>query len=114
MEKIKVIVADDHGQNATFIATSLENVGFKCFEAASADEAIRIAKREDVKIIIANTNVDRVKAYELAKQNPDKKIIMLDGDEEDLKQASKTKNIIGIIEKPVDVSKIADIIKKIT
>jgi DNA-binding response OmpR family regulator len=113
MEKTKVIVADDHGQNATFIATSLENVGFKCFEAASADEAIKIAKKEDVGIIVANTNVDRVKAYELAKQNPDKKIIMLGGDDEDLKQASKIKNIIGIIPKPVDVSKIVELIKKI-
>jgi len=107
-------IVDDHIQIAVSVCNRLENEGFKTFQIYSGDDAEEATKKNNPDILIVDVNVDRggINGYQVAEKLPKTKILFSTGSGYDEKRVSKMKNIIGIIEKPYDTTKLLPILRK--
>jgi len=110
--KSLILVVDEHGQNATYIANFLENKGYKTLEANSGKDGVKIAKEKKPNLIIADLSLYDIEVFEFAKALSEIKILFMGKNHISEAKIANIKNSIGIIPKPVDIEKILEILKE--
>lgn len=110
---IKILVVDDNVQTAVNVAGFLSLKGFKTLEAYTFSGAIETAKKEKPSLIVADILLDKNTAYDLAEMLPNYKFILMTAYSEQINQKKKYKNILAILQKPLNNFELLVRIKKL-
>jgi DNA-binding NtrC family response regulator len=113
-EKKVIGIIDDHVQSAISLSQILENNGFKTFQAYNCSDAVKAIKEKNPDIVIVDfSSIENSEKCGLSVNLPKKKILFILNDhEEDRKKIKKYKNVIGIVEKPIDIEEVLKILRK--
>lgn len=117
-EKIKILVIDDEPDLLELYVDSFRESGFEVFSAASGEEALTIyEKNKAIKIIIADSNMDKMSGMDLLNNLKEKyqmipNFYLATGELEIKKETVIRAGGNGIFLKPFDVDEIVEIIKK--
>lgn len=111
--EIKLGIIDDHIQTAVSIAQLLEYNGFKTFQAYNLDDALKKTKKEKPDLLILDIKLGFGESgYELAKELPNQKILFITGYDVDKNKLKKFSNVIGSLEKPVNIEDLLKVVRK--
>lgn len=110
---IKILAVDDNVQTAVNVAGFLSLKGFKTLEAYTFSGAIETAKKEKPSLIIADILLDNKTGYDLVEALPDYKFILMTAYSEQMNQKKKYKNIVAILQKPLNNFELLIQIKKL-
>jgi len=105
-------IADDHIQGVNFISNELESRGFETVWAYTGKDTLKMCKENKVDLLIVDARFDGTTAFDVLKELPKQKFIIMSADENILEQAKKIKNYVGGILKPVNIDDIVALIKK--
>ena len=112
-KEYKIGIIDDHVQSAISLSNTLEYEGFKTFQAYNGEDAMKISKKENPDIFIMDIRMkDGIDGYTLAKNLDKTKLLFTSGSAVDKKKIVGIKNIIGIVEKPINTDEVLKILRK--
>jgi DNA-binding response OmpR family regulator len=109
-KKAKIAIVDDHIQTAVSISEALEYNGFDTIQAYTGKDAVKLCKAEKPDLLLLDIKMEDKDGYEVAKELPGQKIIFITGYE--LNGQKKTRNVVGILTKPIDIDKLIELVKK--
>lgn len=113
LKDIKILAVDDNVQTAVNVAGFLSLKGFKTLEAYTFSGAIETAKKEKPSLIIADILLDNKTGYDLVGALPDYPFILMTAYSEQINQKKKYKNIVAILQKPLNNFELLIQIKKL-
>lgn len=108
-KEIKILIADDHAQTATFVSGVLEFKGFKTFQAYNPKDTVSLCKKEKPDLLIFDMKMEDMAGCKITHELPNQKILFMVRSGE---KAESCRNSIGTIEKPVDPTELVSKIKK--
>lgn len=117
--KEKILVVDDEVVSTYFLKLYLTDEGFEVMDAARGDEAIEIGLSFKPQVLVTDWMLkDGKDGIDVAKtlyaQDPNLKIIFITGMASDVIEGKASQvPYLGILEKPLDLSEIAESIQKI-
>ena len=112
----KILVVDDEPDNITTVKAVMEKGGYEVVTAKSADEALKVWKKENPDLILMDIMMPGTPVKDVIPKLKDTKIVYLsvvrtsEAEKEDL---MKSKNIVGFIQKPFDINDLLTQVKKI-
>lgn len=110
---IRVFIVDDNIQLVTSISNYLENKGFKTIWAYNEDDAVKIYSLEKPSVVVLGAIFKNNTGFDIAKKIPGAKIIFVTSHPEMIQEAKKTKGFVSVIEKPVDLEGLTNIIRNL-
>ncbi len=99
----KILIVDDHIQTAVYLSNMLEYEGFKTFQAYDRDDAVKLVHEQKPDLILLDLALHKTTGFEVAKQLPQEKIMLMTGYNLEAGTISKFKNIVEIMPKPIDI-----------
>jgi two-component system chemotaxis response regulator CheY len=109
----QILIVDDVATIRQIVTAVMQSVGYKVHEAGSGEDALRLAERQRVHLVLADMNLPGMNGFDLVAKLRDLKtyraipIVMLTkgGKDEDLQRAQRV-GASGWIEKPFTPEKL--------
>ncbi|MBS3091052.1 response regulator [Candidatus Pacearchaeota archaeon] len=112
MANIKVALIGNHVDTITNMSNYLRSKGIETCWAYLGNEAVSLCKNNNPDILIMDSTMSGMGAFEAAKLLPKQKIIVMTGLSDIEFLASHIKNIVGVVKKPVDLEELEKLIRK--
>ena len=112
----KILVVDDEPDNITTVKAVMKKGGYDVVTAKSADEALKVWKKEKPDLILMDIMMPGTPVKEIIPKITNTKIAYLsvvrtsEAEKEDL---MKSKNIVDFMQKPFDINELLSKVKKI-
>ena len=107
-----IAICDDHIQTAISISQILEHEGYKTMQTYSAVDAIALCEREKPDFLILDIRLDGFSGYDVAGKLPEQKLVFITGFDINETRVKEFKNAVGVLQKPLDMEKLINIVKK--
>jgi len=107
-----IAIVGSHVDSVTALSNYLEAKGYKTCWAYLGTEAIPLCTREHPSLLIIDSTLAGMGAFEIARLMPNQKILVMTALDDLGPLASQFRNIIGIVKKPLDVEEVENIIRK--
>ena len=111
-KQLKVAIVEDNAYSVDSLSNYLEGVGFFTVKAYRADDAEKLCENEKPDLLLLDASMKGMSGIDVAKALPKQKVLFMCAENEDERKASKVKNSIGIIKKPINLIELNNLIRK--
>ena len=114
----KILIVDDSAFTRGIHKQILEGEGHETIEAASGTEALEMYEKEKPDLVIMDLLMPDIDGLDVVKEiiqrDPDAKTIICSTDKQNTRMAEAKKvGTLGFITKPIDASKMVEMLKKV-
>ena len=110
--ELVVAIVGSHVDSVTAISNYLEARKMRTCWAYIGTEAIALCRMNNARILVMDSTMAGMGAFEVAKLFPEQKMIVITALDDVDQLASQFRNIVGVVKKPVDYEELENLIKK--
>jgi two-component system, cell cycle response regulator DivK len=114
---LRVLLVEDLEDTRLFMRLELENLGFRVFEAADGETAVRVALEEKPDVVLMDLSLPQVDGFEatkLMRQQPGMEnvpiIAITAHQQDDFRSHAKASGIDAYVTKPIDINWLKELI----
>lgn len=115
-----IMTVDDSTSMRQMVSFTLQSVGYEVLEAANGEQALEIARKHKLSLVIADLNMPQMDGFALVKSLRDLKdykftpILMLTTESQDIKRREgRAVGATGWLVKPFNPEQLISVVKKV-